>query len=420
MSFNDRDLFFDKYFPHTPLPPPVPFDFQKRDRLLLIGDSVTEIWRFSVMFETYLTVCVPGLEVEVRNIGKGGETADGFLKRINTECLNFRPTVATVCYGMNDAGYINHNREAADIFRTACNEIVKELKAAGTRVVLASPGCLGRLPSWEFVSDLNGTLDGINTSLMYIRDEAAAIAAIEQVPFVDHFWNLYKARLECTHRFGTDYAICGADDGVHPSWAGHVVLVYGLFQALGFDGNLGNFSIDLATKSATTDQDHTFEGEMEGKYTFTSNRYPFCAEGLPDKDWSARSGMTLVPFNQDFNRMILKVAGTTAPRNRLIWTNQKNMLDEWHIYTDAELYAGVNLTDDFHRNPFSAQFRRIEDLIFQKQLIESNMTWHSWESEGKSAGDGLAEYEAQRTELLKAIKRAFTPVTHNIRLEAIQ
>ena len=59
---------------------------------------------------------------------------------------------------------------------------------------------------------------------MYIRDEAAAIAVIEQVPFVDHFWNLYKARLESTHRFGTDYAICGADDGVHPSWAGHVVM----------------------------------------------------------------------------------------------------------------------------------------------------------------------------------------------------
>ena len=190
------------------------------------------------MFETYLTACTPRLHVEVRNVAKGGETAEEFLTRIDTECLNYGPTAATVCYGMNDAGYCNHNREAAARYRAAIAAIVRRLKAAGVRVVLNSPGCVGRLPPWPFVHDLKGTLDGLNSSIMYIRDEAAAVAEAEQLPFVDQFWNLYRARLTSALRYGADYAVCGADDGVHPSWAGHLVMAHGLFQALGFDGDL--------------------------------------------------------------------------------------------------------------------------------------------------------------------------------------
>jgi len=196
-------------------------------------------------------------------------------------------------------------------------------------------------------------------------------------------------------------------------------MAFGLFKALGFDGNLGNFAIDLAAKMASSNQEHAFKGETEGAYAFTSRRYPFCAEGMLDKDWFIRSGMTLAPFNQNFNRMILKVTGTTANRYRVAWTDHQNMLEEWHNYTDAELQAGVNLADDFQLNPFSIYFHRINDLVFQKQVVESNETWHAWESEGKPAVDGLAEYEAQRIDLLKSIKRAFVPVTHHIRIEAL-
>jgi len=413
------DSFFETHFTTSPHLNPVPFTLRKGDRLLLIGDSITEVRRYSLMLETYLAVCMPHLEVELRNIGKGGETAEGFLSRIDTECLNYKPTAATICYGMNDAGYLNNNREGAGKFRTASAAIVKKLKATGARVVLASPTCLGRLPTWDFVRDLNGTLDGINTSIKYIRDEAAAIAELEKLPFVDHFWNLYKARFTSALKFGTEYAVCGVDDGVHASWAGHVVMAFGLFIALGLDGKLGNFTIDLSTKTAFVDGDHIFKAEANNAYAFVSRRYPFCAEGMLDKDWFIRSGMMLVPFNQDFNRMILKVTGTSVNRYRIAWTNHQNMLEEWHTYTDAELQAGVNLADDFQLNPFSVPFHRINDLVFQKQVVESNETWHAWESEGKPAVDGLAEYEAQRADLLKSIKQAFVPVTHHIRIEAL-
>jgi hypothetical protein len=100
--------------------------------------------------------------------------------------------------------------------------------------------------------------------------------------------------------------------------------------------------------------------------------------------------------------------------------NQQNMLEEWHAYTASQLTEGINLAEDFHLNPFTVPFNRINDLIFQKQTIEANETWHVWESEGRSAAEGLPEYETRRECLLKAIKQAFVPVTHNVRIEAIQ
>jgi len=322
-----------------------------------------------------------------------------------------------VCYGMNDTGYCNHNRVAADTYNAATKTIVEKLQATGTRIILASPGCIGNAPPWPFVAEQDGTLDGLNASLMYIRDYAAAIATTNRLPFVDHFWNLYQARFVAAEKYGTDYSVCGAYDGVHPAWAGHVVMLYGYLQAMGFDGDLGTFNIDLATKTASADPGHIFNSQLEDTYSFTSSRYPFCANDLPDKDWSIRSGMTLVPFNRDLNRMMLRVSGLTAPRYRVAWMDDKRRYEEWHTYTAAELSAGVNLAEDFHHNAFSIAFNRIDDLVYQKQAIESNETWHTWEMEGKSMTEGLIESEAQRTELLKSIKRAFVPVTHTIRIQ---
>ena len=131
------DSFYAQNCSRSPQPNPVPFTLRQGDRLLLIGDSITETNRHSRMLETYLEMCLPELEVEVRNVGKGGETAEGFLQRIESECLKYQPTAATICYGLNDAGYLDHNRAGADKFSAASQKIISMLKAAGVRIVLA-------------------------------------------------------------------------------------------------------------------------------------------------------------------------------------------------------------------------------------------------------------------------------------------
>ena len=105
---------------------------KKGDRLAICGDSITEQKMYSRIMETYLTVCVPELEITVRQYGWGGETAPGFLKRMTNDCLRFQPTVATTCYGMNDHGYRPYEEAIGAKYREKTTAIIESFKAAGT------------------------------------------------------------------------------------------------------------------------------------------------------------------------------------------------------------------------------------------------------------------------------------------------
>ncbi|HEV2320385.1 MAG TPA: hypothetical protein VGV18_11585, partial [Verrucomicrobiae bacterium] len=78
---------------------------KKGDRLAICGDSITEQRMYSRIIEDYLTMCVPQLDISVRQYGWSGEKAWQFLKRMTNDCLRFDPTIATTCYGMNDFEY---------------------------------------------------------------------------------------------------------------------------------------------------------------------------------------------------------------------------------------------------------------------------------------------------------------------------
>ena len=98
------DPYFEKFQP-VKAPAPAGSLLKTGDRLAICGDSITEQKMYSRAMETYLTVCVPQLQVTVRQYGWGGETAQGFLGRMTNDCLRFHPTIATTCYGMNDHGF---------------------------------------------------------------------------------------------------------------------------------------------------------------------------------------------------------------------------------------------------------------------------------------------------------------------------
>src|SRR5712691_427578 len=92
-------------FKPQPAPKPAGLVLKAGDRLAICGDSITEQKMYSRIMEDYLTMCVPELQIEVRQYGWSGERAPGFLARMTNDCLRFKPTVATTCYGMNDHEY---------------------------------------------------------------------------------------------------------------------------------------------------------------------------------------------------------------------------------------------------------------------------------------------------------------------------
>src|SRR5438067_6738131 len=172
-------------FRPSPAPKPAGPLLKKGDRLAICGDSITEQKMYSRIMETYLTVCVPELEITVRQYGWSGERAPGFLARMTNDCLRFKPTVATTCYGMNDHEYRPYEERIGQTYREKSTEIVESFKTHGVRVIQGSPACDGNMPGW--VKGANGTVEDLNLNLCNLRNIIIEIPEIEKAGSADVF-----------------------------------------------------------------------------------------------------------------------------------------------------------------------------------------------------------------------------------------
>jgi hypothetical protein len=119
--------------------------------------------------------------------------------------------------------------------------------------------------------------------------------------------------------------------------------------------------------------------------------------------------MEFVPFQREFNRLMLRVRGARADC-RITWG------DASRRYSAADLEQGINLAEEFAPNPFMTAFRTVDELVLAKQSVERDMIWKVFYfgyDESK-----IAQYEAQRAELIQAIHAAFVPVVHTIEVKA--
>jgi lysophospholipase L1-like esterase len=386
---------------------------RQNDRLAICGDSITEQRMYSRIIETYLTVALPELNISTRQYGWSGEQASGFLHRMTNDVLRFQPTVATTCYGMNDFHYRPYELSIGQVYASNMTDVVLAFQDIGARVVVGSPGCMGfNIPPWG--SFVKGTFLERNTSLCMLRDIDINIADATHTGFADIFWDMYLAQYEARQRFGTNYTLAGKDS-VHPGWAGHLIMAYALLKGLDVPGDIGTFTVDLRANKATVSPGHQLISFKDGALTISSSRYPFCATGNASDPNSIRSGMGLVPFNQDLNRLMLIVKGATAKWYEVTWGPTS------HTYSAEQLENGVNLAADFDTNPFSEAFAAVDQAVAKKQEFETGQIKQQFHGDaGKADMEKTVtetEAEAARAPLVAAIKTAFVPVTHTITLK---
>ncbi len=398
-------------------PKPGPLLLRTGDRLAICGDSITEQKMYSRLIETYLTVCTPELGITVRQYGWSGEKADGFLRRMDQDCLTFEPTVATLAYGMNDARYRPFDLNNGKMYEDYYTAIVRKFKEHDVRVVLGSPGCSGKIASW--VKTANGTLQEHNLNLCALRDIGIGIAQRENVRFADIFWPMYQAQVFAPgqHNAGQDrpYDVAGRD-GIHPGWAGHVIMAYAFLRSMGLDGNLGAVRVNLAKSSASATDGHRVDSFTDGSVQVTSSRLAYCARGDENSDSSIRSGMTLVPFADDLNRFLLFVEDADlSAKYQVTWG------EESREFEGEELVRGINLPEMFPSNPMCDVFDRVDNAVAAKQAYETEQVKKVFH--GKDASNdfaqAVADTEAVRKPLADAIASAFSPVTHTVRVQKV-
>lgn len=401
------DPAFERYGKVPAAPIPASLVLKKGDRLAICGDSITEQRMYSRVIETYLTACRPELDVTVRQYGWSGERAPGFLARMTNDCLRFKPTVATTCYGMNDHEYRVFEESIGTKYRESARQILQAFRTAGTRVIWGSPGCVGLKPSWSKAKD--ATVDDLNENLFRLRNAGLELAHAEKAGFADVFWPMLTLSHHARKDYGTHYALAG-QDGVHPDWAGQAVMATAFLRSMGLAGELGRIDLDLSTGRTETSQGHAVKNFDQGILRMRSTRYPFCATGPRDKDHSLRGGLLLAGFFEDLNRFVLRVRGAKEESYRVTWG------PETRTYKASELEAGVNLALDFEVNPFSEAFGRVDSAVAAKQEYETRQIKQLFHGpEGRADMEATVEFtERIRTPLAHRIRKAMAPVEHTL------
>ncbi len=278
------------------------FLLRKNDRIVFLGDSITEQHLYTNYVESYLALRYPELKLTFFNAGWGGDTAPGGVLRLDRDVLALKPTVVTICYGMNDGSYVQPTDEIRTRFVTGMRELVRRLKAANIRIVLLTPGMVEET--------VNPGLAAVNYNrggLRILADEVLALARQENLPVAD----VHKLMNEVNARAkAADPTFCMIPDSVHPEPAGHLVMTFGLLQSLGVPLRQQSVAVDLQKRAVTASGGIKSRGLKKNPYGFILNlqldSQPFFIEP------SARKVLPFLPFQETFNELKLSVRGLAS------------------------------------------------------------------------------------------------------------
>ncbi len=392
---------------------------QDGDHVAIIGDSITEKFGYSIYIEDYLIACQPAKNLSVTQFGYGGEHAKGALTRLETEIFPFNPTVATTCYGMNDGNYAELTPEVESIYRKSQTELTSRLKSKGMKVLMATPGCVD-IDNYTIRN--NAGAEKYNKTLGQLAVIVKEIAKEQDTRFADVHTPMMTGMNLAKQKNGARFSFAGTD-GIHPSKSGHIVMAYAILKALGCSGDIGTITLDLNSGASQATDGHTITSFNDGKVELISTRYPFCFSGQPQEANSTSAALDLVPFNQDLNRLILKVDGIKSDRAKITWGKGSK------IFSASALQAGINLADEFIQNPFSDAFSKVDSAVNLKQRNDFKIIklfLHNLQQFEEVVPNERANLMRLRDEFIRAgtasrrqVASTVVPVKHTIVIEPV-
>jgi lysophospholipase L1-like esterase len=300
------------------------FFFHKGDRIVFLGDSITEQYQYSTDIELYLATRFPDGDMTFINAGIGGDTATGGARRFAEHVLAEKPTVLTIDFGMNDGGYGDFDPNRAKQYRDKTEEMLKAAQKAGVRVALISPNAVEVRARPQLKTYLQ-TQQEFYAPLINLAEKY-------KVPFVDQ----YAVTRKVLERTEADNAkVHPFPDGVHTNGPGGLLMAHTILTGLKAPAIVSDAEIDASGKEVKS-IDCTIEG-----VNVTSDGISFQRKdkALPmpiQSDW--RPILPYVNDLKDLNYYGLKVTGLNGGKYTL--TIDGNVVGD---YTAEELNKGVNL-----------------------------------------------------------------------------
>jgi lysophospholipase L1-like esterase len=355
---------------------------QPNDRLAICGDAFTGAG-YSIYLEDYLLLCQPTPGLDIDTISSSSNNAPGFLARLNTDLLPFKPTVVLTNFGsMNDP----------TTYRQAQTDMVEALKKAGVRlIVIGSPKCVDSVLYHKDPAQAEAR----NKELSALADIDKDIAAKEGVIYADVFGATMDAMKKLKAQNGDSY-VFDTDVPWLPINSQSLTIASAFLKALGCDGNIGTLTVDFATGKAEGSSDQKIISFQDDQLTVESTRFPFAYAAVPG-----------VPFNDELNRYLLIVKNLPTSQTKVSWR------DGEHDFPSDELAKGVNLVTTMPAGPFGNQNEIVDGGVRGERELQRNLQTAAVQ------GNPDPQAETKREATFQNIRSRVGPLQHTLTIQPL-
>ncbi len=349
------------------------FSIRNGDRVVFLGDSITEQRLYTTYIEAYALTRHPDWKLTFRNVGWGGDTSwlrqrahpaevklfkaseaeqqkmveHSVGRGLTRDDLPLNPSFITIKFGMNDHAYQPFRPDIFGAYARSQTQLNKVLKEKGARVAFLTPQ-----PIEDKRPDPDK--DVRNQSLRRFSDGLKEVADKGGSAFIDQFDPYMSLMLAA--RGSNPQAIIGGGDAVHPGPSGQTLMAWAVLKGLGASALVSDVDID-ATKSKAKTQ-HCKVDHLKAKADHVS--FDRLDEALPlPIDERAESALKLAPVLDDLSQYTLKVSGLAAGNYAISIDGETT-----HKATAEELSKGVNLSNA--AGAITKQAREVLSLVFQK------------------------------------------------------
>ncbi len=377
--------------------PAADFPFRPNDRVVFLGDSVTEQNQFTGEVELYLTTRFPKANLTFLNAGVGLDTAARGAARFQAHVLDEKPTVVVVNFGMNDGGYGGFNAAAQKAYLDNLGTILAAAKKAGVRAVLLSPNMVDRR--------LSPRLAGYAEAQRRFYAPLRELAETHGAAFVD-VYAATRTALEKMEAVDPEAkALKPLSDGIHPNAAGGLLMAHAVLTGVHARGAVSTVRVEAsATPATAAAAGCTLEGLSASPagvaFTRTDDALPVpvrpeCLPFLPyvnrldDLNWYGLTVTGLAP-----GRYAVSIDGTVVG-----------------TYTHGELADGVNL-GNATAGPLWEQGEKVRaalgaknalGLLRFKEVVAYQFAPPPWLADlGQVAADRRAKEMARRADAMAA------------------
>ncbi len=306
------------------------FGLRDGDTVVFMGDSITAAQTYGKIIENYTLLRYPERKIRFINAGKGGDTAQTGLLRLERDVFERGATVVTVAFGVNDIGWgMRADDKHRKLYLDAIRKIVTRCRDKGVRVYICSAAITGADPYKSETDFLQKMCDEGMEISRSLGGEAIDVQR-EMRKISRRVWDANAQTTDPKSRASLHEA-----DTIHLNETGQIAMAYAMLKGLGAPAEVTSATLD-ASSGQTSGEGCTVRSVKRG-----DGFIEFVRE---DSAWPLNLGLIgilsnrWVPLQDDLGRYMLTVL--SLPAGQYTVTADGRKLAE---YSSERLAAGVNL-----------------------------------------------------------------------------